>query len=308
MMTQLVNTGVIEQMVERDLDALQRTWPATIDLRWTPRSTFDALVYQFLPAFPEVNGDAVVMLARFCRLFAGSILLQDRLLDGDFHAREVGPASMRVFAMQYEAYRALHSLYRHDARLWSRFHDYLVAYAGAFLEEEQFRNGRPLAELTEPAGLAIAKAKHGIAKTIIAALVESSGRDDLLGPLCSSIDAVAVALQMHDDLEDWRLDLWGNTPSILLARLPATTWTRADRDDWPSFCKYVARLIYGGGAATHVLQLALDALENDDLTGLPVMPWHQVVAGLIARCRRMVSTIVAALPDVAGFTTHCEAW
>jgi hypothetical protein len=306
-MTRLVDTSATEQAVERDLDALQHSWPSPIDLRWSPRSMFDTLIYQFLPAFPEVTGDTVVVLARFCRLFAGSILLQDRLLDGDFHAREVGPASMRVFAMQHEAYRALHSLYRPDARLWSRLHDYLVAYAGAFLEEDRFRNGRLLGELTEPLGLAIAKAKHGIAKSIVAALVESSGRDDLLAPLCSSIDAVAVALQMHDDLEDWRLDLWGNTPSILLSRLPAVTWTRADRDDWPGFCKYVARLIYGGGAATYVVQLALDALESTDLTGLPAIPWHQVIAGLIARCRRMRCTIAATVPEVTGPTQHEEA-
>lgn len=299
--------GSFDHAVDRELDALQQGWPSSIDLRWTPRSTFDSLVWQFLPAFPEVGRDDAEALGRFCRLFAGSILLQDRLLDGDFRDREVGIASMRIVAMQHDAYRALHALYRHDAPFWDRFRDHLGAYARAFVEEDSFRHGRSRAEFTEATGLSLAIAKHGVAKVIVAALVESSGRDHLIEPLCASIDGVAVAFQMHDDLEDWRLDLWTRTPSILLSRLPEAVWDGPVDGDWPRFHDRVARHVYRGGHAEHVLRLALAALTGAVPTGTPAIPWQGVIAGLRARCERMLGTLATLPPRASNPASRVEA-
>lgn len=291
-----VDRADLDHAVEAQLALLEARWPAALPLRWSPRSSFDALVTHLLPAFPEVTSDQAEALGRFCRLFAGSILLQDRLLDGDFRDSEVAVSSMRIVAMQHEAYRALHTMLPPEALFWARFREYLIAYADAFVIEDGFRRGRSPSELTTELGLSIAIAKHGVAKTIVAALVELSGRDVLLEPLCRSVDAVAIAFQMNDDLEDWRLDLWSRTPSILLARLPVEVWQGPADGDWSTFLeRRVARHIYRAGHASFVLELARDALASVDLSGLPAMPWTTMIAALSARCDRMLATIEQTL-------------
>lgn len=281
----------LDQSIERQLVALEAAWPEELPLRWSPRSSFDSMVAHLLPAFPEVTSRDAETLGRFCRLYAGSILLHDRLLDGDFRLDEAATSAMRIVAMQYEAHRALDHLFGPNAVFWSRFRDYLVAYARAFVTELSFRRGRPPAELTSELGLSVAIAKHGVAKTIVAALVELTGREDLLVPLCDSVDAVAVAFQMRDDLEDWRFDLWTKTPSILLARLPNDLWEGPRDGDRHPFEKRVAHELYRKGHAVYVLRLARDRLRHVRLETLPPMPWTQMIAGLAARLDRMLATL-----------------
>lgn len=282
-----IEVAAIQQIVH-----LQAHWPARIDLAGRPPTTFDALVEHLRPAFPGVDDAAAAALATFCRLYAGSVLLQDRVLDGDVPRAKIGVTALTVSALQYEAYRVLHGLFPPEARFWDRFRTCLAAHVRAFLVEDEFRAGRPLAELTEERAIELAIGKHALAKTIVAGLVEASGREELLAPVGAAVDAVAVAFQMHDDLEDWRLDLATRSPSLLLARLPPSlTGPVASEADWPRVVDRLARHVYRGGHASHVLRVARRYLAAVDLAAIAGTGWAAVVRCLRDRCDRMLAVI-----------------
>lgn len=289
-------TPIHEEAVNEKIATLQKNWAEGLSLLHSVRTTFDTLVEYFLPAFPEITTCQAESLAVFCRLYAGSVLLHDSVLDGSGSSCQLSLASMRVGVMQYEGYRILHSLFPANAPYWDLFQKYLAAHSSAFIQEQSFREGRPISEFTEQVGLSIAIGKHSLAKSIIAALVELSGRRELLQPLCLSLDGVATAFQMYDDLEDWRMDLETGSPSILLSRLPGRIPPESETERI-LFFRQMAKEIYGRGHAIHTLHIALSSLRkcnSEHLSALQI-PWTDLSITITHRCESMIHQIEQAI-------------
>ena len=68
---------------------------------------------------------------------------------------------------------------------------------------------------------------------------------------------------MWDDLQDWKEDLQQGTPSLLLARLVSERPARLEGEAGRDVIKQLARELYYGGHARHVLELTLTAAGKD---------------------------------------------
>ena len=272
---------------------LQRRWPAPIALEPDRSSSYYALPYLFREAFPGLAAAELRPLAAFCKLYAGSILLHDQLVDGQLadgaDRAPVATPSLRLLAMHAEAYHLLHAQLPAGAAFWGRLRDYLAAYADACLEEQRFASGsRPWREYTESEALRIVLGKNGPARIIPAALVELARDDRLLDQLLDVTNAFNVATQMWDDLQDWKEDLRHRTPTLLLVRLvperPAGVG-ELGRD----VIQELARELYYGGHAHHVLELALAALDRAEQleATIPDLGLHAVTGTLRRRCEAL---------------------
>jgi hypothetical protein len=161
---------------------LQRRWPAQIALEPGRASDYFALPYLFRDAFPQLTAEQLRPLAVFCKIYAGSILLQDRLIDGQLGGSNaaLATAALRITAMHAEAYHALHAILPASARFWDRLRDYLAGYTEACPDEQRFASGaRPWSEYTEAVALRIIVGKNGPARIIAAAMAELAGDEDL---------------------------------------------------------------------------------------------------------------------------------
>src|SRR5512133_3744625 len=67
--------------VEAEMERLELRWPAGASLRLERRSVYYQLPFLLHDLVPGVGRSDVRSLALFCRLYAGSILLQDHLID-----------------------------------------------------------------------------------------------------------------------------------------------------------------------------------------------------------------------------------
>jgi hypothetical protein len=156
----------------------------------------------------------LVSFAAAARLYAGAILLADPVVDG------VGTASVhlfRIMALQSEALRALQRLFPPDARFWGRLQSYTAGYMSACLDEGAFADGRrSWSEYTDACGVAIALAKNGVARAVVAGLAELDGDDATFDVLSAALDDFNFATQMLDDAQDWKDDLRRGIPSVLL--------------------------------------------------------------------------------------------
>ncbi len=270
------------------VEGLRAPWPDAIDLRPDKASSYLDLPYLFLPAFPHLPLSSIRPLAVFSRLMHGAILQHDTLADGDITPPRTGEAAMRLMAMQFEAFHVLSPSIPAQAAFWQRLRTDLAEYAHACVEERRFAQGeRSWREYTEEMARRIVLGKNGVARTVAAGLVELARDERLLAPLLEAIDAFNFASQMCDDLLDWRDDAYRRIPSLSLARvlpeLPTLHGAALEHE-----LDRLGRELYVGGHASHVVGLALSALDTADrlrevLPGLH-LPWYSLTEALRRRC------------------------
>lgn len=293
--------GVFPLHIQHEINAtaateerLQAGWPEAVVLRHWRQSTWYELPYFFLPAFPKLALEQVRSFATFGRLFANAIFIHDRVADSDVAAHDAATTTLRIMAMQFEAYRLLLPLFPATSPFWERLRGDLSAYADACIEERRFASGeRPWSDLTEEVALRIAAGKSGVSRVIVAGLAELGQEEGLIAPLTSALDHYNIACQMWDDLNDWRDDLQHRVPSLLLVRVVPARPTDQDPGALRRETGRLAREIYYGGHAGYVLELALSSLDAADRAKelAPTLPWF----GLTEILRRKYQ---AALQDL----------
>lgn len=284
--------------VSEQLKQLQGPWRDTVCLEGSfndPRATvYDCYPYFFLPAFPSLGPADIRPLSLAGRLFACSIILYDKVMDRTSPAYLATAHALSIQAMQHEGYRLLHNLFPPDAVFWHRFRAYYVDHAEACLEEQRFSTGeRPWDEFDEKLALRIAMGKNGIARATIAGLAGLAQDERLYAPFVEAIDCFNVASQMWDDLCDWKEDLQTGTPSLLLSTLVRGRPAFRSREEQARETAALARDLYYGGRARHVLELALVSLERADCltAGHPDLPWRGVANDLRKRCQLLLADI-----------------
>jgi hypothetical protein len=278
---------------------LQSGWPEAIGLGLFRQTIWYELPYAFLPAFPALSVADVRELTVFGRLLASSIFIHDPLADRAVGVHETAIATLRIMAMQLEAFRALQSRISPSSPFWERLRQYLSEYASACVEELRFSAGaRPWRELTAPVAYELAIRKSGPSRAIIAGLVALAQAEELLEPLVATLDHFNIACQLWDDVKDWRDDLSRRTPTLLLTRVLATRpELEPARDDLPR----VAMMLYREGHASYVLDLALESIASAERVKarFPSLPWWHLMDATRAKLLAAQREIDLALPVLA---------
>lgn len=272
--------------VKQIIADLQRRWPSAIVLEPDRRSDYYALPYCFIEAFPSLVPSDLRPLAAFCKLYAGSILLHDQLIDGELPSSIATP-SLRILAMQAEAYHLLHALFPATSVFWERLRSYLGDYAEACVDEQRYVTGsRPWSEYTEPVASRIVIGKNGLARIIVAGMCELARDESLFEPLLEITNAFNMATQMWDDLQDWKEDLRRGAPSLVLSRLVNERPGSLDDEAWRGLIQRLARELYYGGHARDILDLVLRSLAAAERLKdtVPELGLHAVTAALRRQC------------------------
>lgn len=273
---------------------IQALWPGSISLQVWEQTTWYELCYYFLPAFPSLTPEDIRPLSVFGRLFANSIFVHDHLADREAAPRDVATTTLRIMAMQLEAYHVLHGVFPPGARFWGRLRGYIAEYGAACLEELSFAaDGRPWREYTEELALRVAAGKSGPSRAILAGLAELAGDEDRLGPLVDALSHYNVACQMWDDLTDWKDDLVHGTPSLLLARAFPDRTGKLAPEALRAETGKLGREIYYRGHASHTLGLALRSLDAAERArgGFPDLPLWPLITTLREKYRSSLEDI-----------------
>ncbi|MCP3166852.1 class 1 isoprenoid biosynthesis enzyme [Myxococcus qinghaiensis] len=275
---------------------LGECWPEALGMGSGRRSSYFDLPYLFQPAFRTLEPEPLRAMGAFVRLMASAIFLHDELADGDVPQSLVGQRTLRLMALQFEAFHLLQHHIPAAAPFWGRLRGYLVEHATASLDEQRFSTReRPWSEYTEDVALAIVRGKNGMARVVAAGLVALAGDEHLLDPLEKTIDAFNVASQMCDDLMDWREDLRRGIPSLFLCRVVHERPRPAEPAELERQLQRVARELYYRGHASYVIRTALEALEVADRFREHVpdvqLPWYALTDALRRQCLKLQQDI-----------------
>jgi squalene-hopene/tetraprenyl-beta-curcumene cyclase len=132
-----------------------------------------------------------------------------------------------------------------------------------------------------------------VAKTAIAGLVEFAEDETYLDPLGESISNFYVAVQMLDDLFDWKEDLQTGIPSLLLSRLIDKSPHQYSQEQLEELRKKLNHKIYYQGHANYVLELTLKYLDRAEILKkeLPELLWWNVTSKLRHKCQTLIEDI-----------------
>jgi len=249
--------------VELEVRRMQPRWPRAVPLGKATSTSFQ-LPFDALNAFPAVSDEALARFAVGYERLVDSAILQERIFDGMDRSAAV---VMRAVAKETEASQHFRSLFPSDAGFWPRLRTYLAEYAWAYTQELGYITGEfPYTTYDEALGLRIARGKNGLSRTVVAGLVELSRDDCPLGALLRILDDFSVATQLWDDLQDWRKDLRRGRLSLLLSRVVKRFPEGLDDTGWRRLEAHLARRMYYEGHASHVLGIALCALDSAEDT------------------------------------------
>lgn len=219
-----------------------------------PLHVCHCLPWLFADVFPGVDEELRVTVAAAGLLYQGHILILDQVIDGD------APASgARLLKGSFLHERALTMLAPHlppDTPAWGHLAAYVKEYAGAVLAEKHHHGQvRPF---PRERFHAIGAGKGAILKASPAMLACMDGRTELVAHLGAVIAPHSVAIQVQDDLQDWRFDLAAGLHSHLLTRAleeagydPAAGGERRSEEA-------VGHALFYGGVAEEMLGYAID--------------------------------------------------
>jgi squalene-hopene/tetraprenyl-beta-curcumene cyclase len=276
----LENISIYGNQVKDEIKSLQSPWADLVSLEGDfvdPLETiYDCYPYLFRSLFPKVGAEELHRFSVAGRLFGASVILFDSFLDNGI----LGKRTRELFspmAMQWESQKILNRLFEPEAIFWRRFDGFYQEHIRACTEEEEFRSGkRDLSEYTEETSLRITVGKNGMSRAVIAGMVELGGNEEYYAPLIESVNSFNIACQVLDDLLDWKQDLKGLIPSLLLTRVfegkPYFSELETDK---------IAKLIYYKGHAQYILAIGHEAAEKSlkilNEIGGNETDWHELV-------------------------------
>jgi hypothetical protein len=265
----------------------QAGWPAALRFKTNGASVYFHFPSFLIGAFRHLTPEGSMPLCAFCRIYAESIFWQDKIIDGTPIEEPPATIALRVMLMQAEAYQLLHQMFVPDARFWLRFREYLLEHANACLLERQFATGqRPLHECTDVVRHQIVLGKNGLARTIVAGLVEMSGDEHLYAPLIDVTNEFNKATQLWDDIEDWRDDLRRGIPTAVVCRLVTEIPKGLDNESWETLVAHLSREFYYRGHLQELLSMIVASLNATErhAEALPRLGLYRTIRALRRRC------------------------
>lgn len=224
-----------------------------------PPHVCHCLPWLFAEVFPGVEDEALCQVAVSGLLYQAHVLTLDRVIDGDDRAD--GRALLAGSLLHERALTLLFPLLPPDTSAWERLAGYVREYATAVLQEKR-HHGRvgpyPWARFEE-----IARGKAAILKASPMMVACMAGRADRVPEIEAVLDPYSLAVQVQDDLEDWRADYAAGRHSHLLTEALESLGGAGEGAGRPSV-EEVGHALFHGGLAERALARAAAACAESE--------------------------------------------
>ncbi len=171
--------------------------------------SFVLLPFVFHEEFPDVSIEKVRALASAAMYGSLHVFVEDKIIDCSSGKTEIVLLSNTFL---HKALRNLYGLFQHDSDYWKYFDTYYEEYAIALLKEKQ--NVWQVHDQKE--FMEISKGKSSLIKCILCGMALLGNKRHTLPVLNNTLDCFVVALQLMDDIVDWREDFESKQLSPML--------------------------------------------------------------------------------------------
>jgi hypothetical protein len=176
----------------------------------------------FNEAFPSVLESDLLDIAEAGALLILALYVQDHCLDGQLPSHPGLPLLHQW--LHTAALRKFHALFEASSPFWSHFDRYLHQYMAALLQETYNHCGQVTTYSLEEMWQ-IGVGKIALFKAVTTALALKASAEAEIPHLDAAIDAMAAALQLGDDIMDWKDDYRRQNYTLPLTQaIPAEQW------------------------------------------------------------------------------------
>jgi len=165
----------------------------------------------------------------------GSIVL-DHIVDGQ--ADPLGTTALLHQALYEHGLAGFRTTFPSDSPFWEHFSRLGASHLAALSAELEHQDPAAPVSFTDLRDMAEGKVSPIV--STLAALCEASDRPELLAPIETSLNHIAVASQLLDDIGDWRQDIEAHHFTYFLAQLAGEQ--KLDRGGWPGVEPLQARV------------------------------------------------------------------
>ena len=186
-------------MIETQAASIE-IWPRTVVAAFTlPDDWYASLASLLRDGFPTVETAVITSLDGAAHAMARSIIVADKIIDEE-PGDDGYPALMEaVLGFQFLAYETLRTLFSTDSPFWDDFRRYATSSASA-------TTVFPASPETKDQLLARMRDRNALHCGIFAALCTIAGSRDRLADLEEAMRSFCIALQIVDDIHDWKSD------------------------------------------------------------------------------------------------------
>jgi hypothetical protein len=246
----------VEQLYARE--CVQITGDLSITLNPLPVGLYHCLPWLFSDVFPEVTDEDCCVVAVAGLLYFGHMLTLDRALDGD---REPDMNELLAAAFMHErALTLLFPLLPQDTPAWEGLARYKREYAGSVILEAEHRG--QLRQFPVERFARISKGKSAVLKASPWMLACLAGDPQRMRRIEAAMDSFSLALQVEDDLQDWRSDYTAGLYSyVLTSAIRAGGLVELVAQGQRPSCEHVGHSLFYSGVASDALSLAIESCE-----------------------------------------------
>ncbi|MBU1097798.1 MAG: hypothetical protein KKB34_15045 [Bacteroidetes bacterium] len=248
---------------------------------FTSHDTFGSFLYYIRKAFPKVKSKDLERLNLSSNLLYTSILAVDNILDEALYSQK--EAMFMATLLRDESLKILNSYFEPTSLFWNYFQKYQKEYIAAILLEDRnhfSKNSSYSIEEMEK----IAAGKAAIAKVYPAGLAILSDLQHLIVHFEKSLDYFFTAVQLFDDLRDWRSDFKSKKFSYMLSKLIEDKKLK-DRLDTVTI-EEIGRMVFFTNLAENITNLIISYYEKaiKEVECIECNEWRVMIKIGISEC------------------------
>lgn len=228
----------------------------------------------FWECFQELDDKTLLDIAGAGAFYVLASVVLDHLVDSQ--ASEPGALTIYHQALYSQAASRYRAVFPAASPFWGHFQRLENAHLSG-LAAEVYTQSHP-AEFTRQTLASIAQGKVSPITTTLVALSIASGRPEWIPALEASLNHIAVASQLLDDIGDWQADFQNRHLTYFLAQLAgAHPWLQAEP---PSLEMLEARLLADWTDTINLKQVKQDLDRSlEAAQGLNCPAWQSYVEG-----------------------------
>ncbi len=161
-----------------------------------------ALPWLFADAFPTLSEAELLDISEASTLLVMALLLQDHYLDGQLPPYTEIPLLHQH--LHSTALQKFFGLFDSGSPFWSYFNRYFLQYATALIDERNHVG--QVVEYPLSRAYQLGSGKVALHKVTTTAIALRAGCEHQIPLLENAVDALAAAMQLGDDIEDWKED------------------------------------------------------------------------------------------------------
>jgi squalene-hopene/tetraprenyl-beta-curcumene cyclase len=267
----------------------------------------NAVIKSFLGTFPGLSECFLSQIGIASNFYLWSILITDKILDEktDKLNKEV---LLFSYVLREESLKIMYDLFPSGNKFWQYFEKYYKEYTHAVISEINCHFNKFCSYTTDELEM-IYGGNSSFAKAIPTAFAIKSNKIEIIAPIEDSIKYFYIALNIFDDVNDWKKDYANGQYSYLLSRTVLDNNLEEQLSNMN--IADIGKHVFFSGTASKTLELSIEYFQKslETVKNLNCPLWRDIIESKLNSCivfKKDIDMLVQKQLTIAGIIKNVE--